>query len=316
MALPGFQDLMLPILRALEDGKTHHWHHQRDVCAREFGVPTDGHPGSSSFDKRLRWATSHLHQAALVSRPDRGYVALTERGRRVLADPPARIDIRFLRRYPEYEEWTSRTRSNTRRRNQANGSDATEPEENGTDATETKAPEETVEEAVRESNAAVTSSLLERVRDQSPEFLEKLVLELLLAMGYGSRTSSAQHVGGPGDAGIDGTISRDELGLDKVYVQAKRYDPTRSVGSPELHEFAGAMQDRAGRGVFITTSRFSREAREFAERGDKPIVLIDGQRLAELMVHYNVGVQAKFTAVLKRIDENFFDQDEPPSEMA
>jgi restriction system protein len=259
-----------------------------------------------------------LDRAKLVSRPAPGYVALTERGRSGLADPPARVDIRYLRRFEEYEEWRERCRAKAKRRKRAkaNGTDAAGLEENGAGATETRAPEETIEDAVRESNAAVTSSLLERVLAQRPEFLEKLVLALLLAMGYGSRASSAQHPGRSNDTGIDGTISRDEPGWDKVYVQAKRYAPDRSVGSPELHEFAGAMQDEAGRGVFITTSRFSREAGKFAERGDKPVVLIDGQRLAELMMHYNVGVQAKFTAVLKRIDENFFDQDEPPSEMA
>lgn len=169
-------------------------------------------------------------------------------------------------------------------------------------------PREQLVNAVEEANAAVAAELLERIRERDPAFLEQMVLRLLTAMGYGGRAGAAEHLGRSGDQGLDGVIRQDALGLDRVYVQAKRYGADHSVGRPEIQAFVGALHGaQADRGVFIATSRFTADAREYAERVPARIVLIDGIRLTELMVLHNVGVQEEETFVLKRVDEDFFD---------
>jgi restriction system protein len=169
-------------------------------------------------------------------------------------------------------------------------------------------PLEAVAQAVRENNEALATELLQRVLDQDPAFLERLVLTLLSAMGYGGRAGAVEHLGRSGDGGIDGVVRQDVLGLDRVFVQAKRYGTEHGVGRPDIQAFVGALHGvQADRGVFITTSRFSAEARAYVERIPNRIVLIDGRRLAELMILHNVGAQDESTFVLKRIDEDFFE---------
>ncbi|QGK68924.1 restriction endonuclease [Allosaccharopolyspora coralli] len=299
MAVPEFRSMMLPLLSFLGDGEARHWRDQRDSCIREFELTDDDlaetiASGGYRLDGRVQWVHTHLFQAGLVDRPRRGTVQITERGRKVLADPPDQIDATYLSQFEEYREFRSRTRK-------------TPDDANADESTETATPWETVAAAVRENDEALTSELLRRVTTQDPAFLEKLVLRLLTAMGYGGRTGATEHWGRSGDGGIDGTIRQDELGLDRVYVQAKRYTD-HSVGRPDIQAFVGALHGvQADRGVFITTSRFTQDATSYVERIANRIILIDGHRLAELMLLYNVGVQDERTFVLKRVDEDFFE---------
>lgn len=216
-----------------------------------------------------------------------------------MAEAPAAVDKAFLSRYPEFVEFQARVRHPDGSQNSLLHDDSVVPKET---------PREQLANAVEEANAALSAELLERIRNREPAFLEQLVLKLLTAMGYGGRAGAAEHLGRSGDQGLDGVIRQDALGLDRVYVQAKRYKMDEPVRRPEIQAFVGALHGaQADRGIFITTSRFTDEAREYAERVPARLVLIDGVRLAELMVLHNVGVQDEQIFTLKRIDEDFFE---------
>jgi restriction system protein len=252
----------------------------------------------SKFANRVAWAKSYLQQAGLVVSPRRGYFQLSPRGQEVLSAPPTRIDINFLEQYPEFVAF----------RTPRQQSEQTPPEAlpNLTEA-ETETPEEILEAAHVKMRAGLASELLNRVKAGSPEFFERLVVELLLKMGYGgSREDAGQAIGRSGDEGIDGIISEDRLGLDIVYLQAKKWDGT--VGRPEIQRFVGALHGkRAKKGVFLTTGTFSAEAGTYVDHIDPKIVLIDGRRLAELMIDFDVGVHTAATYNVKRVDSDYFD---------
>lgn len=251
--------------------------------------------GPSLFANRVHWAIAYMYQGGLVRRPKRGVVQITDRGREVLAKHPDRVDLGVLVQFEEFLEFRSRSR-------QAGKGDS------GTTGSSEATPRETVAAAVEEANAAVAVEVLDRVRERGAAFLEHLVLDVLTAMGYGGARGSAEHTGRSGDKGLDGVIRQDPLGLDRIYVQAKCYAADRSVGRPEIQEFVGALHGaQADRGIFITTSRFTPDARDYADRVAARLVLIDGHRLAELMVNLNIGVQDRETYVIKRIDEDFFE---------
>ena len=257
--------------------------------------------GAPVFNSRVHWAVTYLAQAGLLRRPRRGVVELTDRGNEVLAEAPASVDNSLLARYPEFLEFKMRAREGQQ---DAAAAELTP----GPLASSKGTPREQLADAVEEANAAVAAELLNRIRDREPAFLEQLVLRLLTAMGYGGRAGAAEHLGRSGDQGLDGVIRQDALGLDRVYVQAKRYGAEHSVGRPEIQAFVGALHGaQADRGVFIATSRFTAEARDYAERVPARLVLIDGVRLTELMVLHNVGVQEEQTFTLKRVDEDFFE---------
>jgi restriction system protein len=235
----------------------------------------------SKFANRVAWAKSYLQQAGLVVSPRRGYFQLSPRGQEVLNAPPDRIDISFLEQYPEFVAFrTPRERSEQI-------PPETSPNLTSTDA-ETETPEEILEAAHVKMRAGLASELLTRVKSGTPEFFERLVVELLLKMGYGgSRKDAGQAIGRSGDEGIDGIISENRLGLDIVYLQAKKWDGT--VGRPEIQRFVGALHGkRAKKGVFLTTGSFSAEAGAYVDHIDPKIVLIDGRRLAELMIDFDV----------------------------
>jgi restriction system protein len=304
MPIPNFQDAMLPILDATSDGAVHPWRALRDECARLFEATEDElaervSSGGSRFDSRIQWAITHLAQAGLLDRPRRGHVQITARGRDVLAERPTRVDMNLLSRFEDYQEFSSRTKPVS-----------TEAPSPTSVAQVDSSPLEAISAAVRESTEALAVDVLQRVLEQPPVFLEQLVLTLLTAMGYGGRAgASTEHLGRSGDGGIDGVVRQDVLGLDRVYVQAKRYAAHHAVGRPDIQAFVGALHgQQADRGVFITTSRFSADARAYVERIPNRIVLIDGRRLAELMILHNVGAQDESTFVLKRLDEDFFDR--------
>lgn len=303
MTVPKFHEFMLPVLRQLDDGAPRHWRDLRKRCIDEFQL-TDADlaeeisSGMSRVDSRILWANTYLFQAGLLDRPRRGLVVITERGRDVLADPPDAITLSYLRRFPEFREFQARTKK---------GDNAASQSAESTTTVESS-PLESIADAVAEAKSDLEGELLKRIVAQPPEFLEQLAVKLLNKMGYGDAAGS-EHRGRPGDAGIDGAIRQDALGLNTIYMQAKRYSLNHAVQRPDIQAFVGALHGaQADRGVFITTSRFTDGAREYTERIPNRIVLIDGQRLAQLMVQHDIGVEVRDTFVLKRIDEDFFDE--------
>jgi restriction system protein len=249
-----------------------------------------------TFSNRVAWALTHMSHALLVERPARGSYAITGRGRQVLADNPNRVDVGVLSAFKEYRAFRYAKR----------------PKQDAgvvTVVTDEVSPREAIGALVAESDAALAADLLTRIVAQPPVFLETLALQLLNAMGYGGKESLLEHTGQSGDAGLDGLVRQDALGLDLIGVQAKRYDLVNPVQRPALQAFVGALQGaQTNRGVFITTGRFTAGARQFAQSVAMQLVLIDGVELTRLMVRYNVAVQVRQTFELKQIDEEFFEE--------
>lgn len=251
-----------------------------------------------TFDNRVRWALSHLSQAGLVVRPSRGLAQITTEGRQALDRNRERIDMKVLEQYPAYLEFRQRTRD-------AKPSSTVDA---GEHIAVQVSPDDLLATAVAENRAALEGELLKRALAVDPRGFELLVLRLLAAMGYG-KSGAVEHSGQSGDGGIDGIISQDPLGLDRIYLQAKRYAPDQTVSRPTIQGFVGALIGAQGdRGVFLTTSRFTEGARIEAERVNVRIELIDGQRLAELMLRHGVGVQVQTEVRLYDLDEDFFDE--------
>jgi restriction system protein len=301
MSVPDFQSLMLPLLKLAGDGGEHSIQEALDRLSDEFGLTADDRaemlPSQRQrrFDNRIGWAMTYLSQACLVERTGRGRFRLTARGHEVLGEEPNKVDVKYLERFPEYQEFKSRTKV---------------PEQAGGAAIQQGlTPEELLEQNYQALRGDLAAVLLERVVQAPPAFLEQLVVELLVAMGYGGSLQDAgQAVGQTGDGGIDGIIKEDRLGLESVYVQAKRWGGT-VVGRPEVQRFSGALDDKGARkGVFITTSRFSADAREYVARTtNKRIVLIDGEQLAQLMMDHGVGVDTVATYRVQKVDPDYFE---------
>lgn len=300
MPIPDFQTIMLPLLRRVGDGQEHSVQELVSELAREFTLTEEEQnillPSGKQtvFYNRVGWARTYLAKAGLLEMSRRSYYRITERGRQVLAGNPSRIDMKFLEQFPEYVEF--REREGGRRR----------PSREKVFDQEEKTPEEVLEDAYQEIRDGLAQELLGLVKQSTPAFFERLVVELLVKMGYGgSRRDAARAVGQVGDEGIDGIIDEDRLGLDTIYIQAKKWDNV--VGRPEIQKFVGAlMGKRAKKGIFITTASFSTEATNYVSSIDAKIVLIDGKRLAELMIDYDVGVTTVTTYQLKRVDSDYF----------
>jgi restriction system protein len=252
----------------------------------------------TTFANRTAWANIFLQRAGLLEKVSRGVYRITDEGRKALVEPPERIDMRFLERYPAYVEW--------RQRSAAGSGERVAPPV--ADALATRTPEEQIDASFKSLGAALEDDLLERVREMSPAFFERLIIDLLIAMGYGGgRAEMGQAIGRAGDGGIDGMIKEDALGLDSVYVQAKRYADGNTVGRSEVQSFAGSLDGvGATKGIFFGTSTFSQGARDYVGRISKRLVLIDGAELARLMVQHNVGVRTRTTYEVKKIDEDYF----------
>lgn len=300
--IPDFQTLMRPVLALLADGAVRRSRDVKDAMADEFGLTNAQRAEllpsgrQRTIDNRVGWALTYLSQAGLVARPNRGQVVITGDGQAALAANPTRVDMKTLEAYPAYLDFRDRTREKT-------ATTATPAEVEAIEAT----PSDLVEQALSTNRAAVEGEVLQAALALSPTGFEDLVIRLLERMGYG-KAGSVERTSASGDAGVDGIISQDPLGLDRIYVQAKRYAEDRTIDRPKIHEFAGALLGKQGdRGVFITTSRFSAGAIQEAERINARIELIDGRRLAELLVAYGVGVQADETVTLYRLDEDFFE---------
>ena len=294
---------MRPLLDCASDGKEHASRGIVERLAVRFGL-TDVErkqllPSGNQevFVNRVAWAKTHLKMAGLLDSPKRGYLNITPLGLNVLSEFPERIDLKVLRQQPGYLEARGGTKSETQ--SKASSQDV--------EASQT--PEEQIELASLALRNSLGSEILSKLRVSSPSFFENLVVELLVAMGYGgTRKDAGQAIGRSGDEGIDGIIKEDRLGLDTIYIQAKRW--LQTVGRPEIQKFAGALQGfRAKKGIFITTSDFSREAIEYASRIDSRIVLIDGEMLWNLMIDFGIGVSKIATYEIKKIDNDYFDEE-------
>ena len=307
MPIPDFQSLMLPALKALSTGAEKPIAEIRNHIAEAQGLtPEDMRellPNGRQpvFVNRVSWALIHLGRAGLSERVRRGVWRLTTEGEKLLANAPPRIDMNYLRNYPAYVAW--RTGKNTPPLSE----DAAlmSPDDSA------NTPEEELERVVQQLCDELEADVLDRVREAPPAFLEQVVVDLLIAMGYGKGDAAmGQVTGRSGDGGIDGKIREDALGLDEVYVQAKKYADGNTVGEGEIRNFAGAI-DAAGttKGVFVTTSGFTSAAKDYVARSPKRIVLIDGEELARLMVVHSIGVRTRIRHEIKRIDEDYFDQE-------
>jgi restriction system protein len=307
MAIPDFQDLMLPLLGVLADGREHV---MRDVIAaladrlqltpeeRAERVSTNQH--DSVVGNRASWAKSHLKRAGLLINPGRGRVVISELGRQVLARKPARINSQFLAQFPTYLSFISR----------GNDEPPSSIQVSPSSVAQQKTPLELIEASYNDLKQATSEDLLSRIKSVSPGRFEQLVLDVLLAMGYGGPGRDGWRTGKTGDGGIDGIIWQDKLGLDIVCVQAKRWEGT--VGRPVVMGFVGSMDHvRAKKGIIVTTSTFTKDACEFVERVEgKKVVLVDGIKLSKLMIEYNVGVAVTKTYELKEVSNDYFDEDE------
>jgi restriction system protein len=302
MAIPDYQSIMLPVLQAFGDGTVRRIRDLIPGLADRFGLSAEERrellPSGTQvrLDNRVHWAASYMKQAGLLEYRGPRLLVITQRGRDLLAEQPAGISVKGLERYPEFLEFKARTKIKTPGAQVATLDDGAKSN-----------PEETLEAAWQDLREQLAQELLERVRAASPTFFEHLVVDLLVKMGYGgSQADAAQVVGGSGDAGIDGVIKQDRLGLDAVYVQAKRWEA--QVGRPLVQGFAGSLDGRqATKGVMITTSSFSADAKDFVERIAKRIILIDGETLAQYMIEFGVGVATARTYDVKRVDLDYYE---------
>ncbi|MGY1985441.1 restriction endonuclease [Blastococcus sp. SYSU DS0669] len=305
MAVPPFHRYLDPVLRATADGNEHRVADLAAEAARVLELTNEDLREVTPSARRSRnldrtyWAVTYLFQAGLLLRPGRGAVRISPRGADVLRSNGGPVDLDTLRQFEEFLDFKGRRRE----------ADGSSPDGSPVDdALVESSPVDAVQALVDSANGSVAADLLGRIVAQPPDFLERVVLKLLAALGYGGLQATAEHLGGPGDEGLDGVIRQDALGLDVVYVQAKRYAVDRKVGRPDIQAFVGALTGaQANRGVFITTSSFTPDARTYADRVGLRLVLIDGRELSRLMVDRNVGVSIEETYHLKRIDEDFFD---------
>nr|WP_239163791.1 restriction endonuclease [Burkholderia pseudomallei] len=292
------------------DGQEHRFRSVVEKLADEYQLTDDERStllpsgGAPLFDNRVGWARTYLKQAGVVESRKRGYFNVTDRGLALLAKNPTRIDNSTLDQYPEFATFRQKKGTDTQ-----SASTPVTAFGNGASEVDRSTPEESFAQAYERLRSNLEVELLDQVKSSTPSFFERLVIDLLVAMGYGgSRQDAGSVIGRSGDGGIDGTIKEDKLGLDVIYVQAKKWEGT--VGRPEIQKFAGALQgQRANKGVFITTSTFTREAKDFASSITSKIILVDGEELVQLMVDHNVGVSTVSTFHVKKVDSDYFEGD-------
>jgi restriction system protein len=301
MAIPDFQTLMLPVLRASAAGEVK----ISDVVfslGSELKLTEDElsellpSGKQTTFANRVNWAKSYLGKAGLITLTRRAYFKASERGKQVLISPPERISVKFLETFPEFIAFRAASSGST---------DASEPESS---RLKDLAPDEVIRAAHAELTDALSAELLTKILAAPPDFFERLVVQLLIAMGYGGTAIEAgKALGKSGDGGVDGVIDQDALGLDRIYVQAKRYTDSK-VSSGEIRDFFGSLDRfKATKGLFVTTSAFSASAKETAELLSKRIVLVDGTLLTRLMIRFDIGCRVEETVQIKKLDEEFFD---------
>lgn len=307
MAIPSYQALMRPVLEVVSDGNPKPLQSVISEVADVMGISEEEREkryasgNNKVFANRVGWARSYLNQAELLCIPERGMVQITETGQKVLQEHTGEIDKNYLKQFDSFNEFY-------------NGNNKSAAGESDTDSPQDLDPQERLEQAHREIQSSLASDLLQQVKQQSPQFFENLVVQLMQAMSYGGWAAkvgadSGQATQYSNDGGIDGVINEDPLGLETIYLQAKRYTDT-AIGRPDIQAFVGALEmKRARKGVFITTSRFSKDAQEYITKIEKKVVLIDGKQLAELMIQHSLGVSVKETYQVKSIDTDYFLED-------
>jgi restriction system protein len=304
MTIPDFQSIMLPVLKIAGDEQEHNQSEIKDVLALQFQL-SDAERNEmlpsgrqARFSNRVAWSIVYLRKSGLIQNSKRGIFHITEEGLKLLKKDPPRINIKLLLQYPSIQEWHKSSRKN---------------EDNDTaivEATNQQTPEEVLEASYQELRRSLAQELLDKIIACSPKFFERLVLDLLVKMDYGgSRKDAGEVIGHRGDGGIDGIIKEDKLGLDSIYIQAKRWNGT--VGRPVVQAFAGSLDgQRAKKGIMISTSQFSQDAKDYVTRIEKKIILIDGEQLAQYMIDNNVGVAEMVNYSVKRIDLDYFDEEQ------
>lgn len=302
MAIPDYQTIMLPLLRFAGDQQEHFLREAIDQLTQKLGLTEEERkellPSGQQeiFTNRVAWARTYMGKAGLLESTRRGYFKITDRGVKVLKENPDRIDVKYLEQFEEFRQFRALRHTKT------------EEEEVEVEAHE-RTPEEALESAYKQLRDNLANDLLQQVKSCSPGLFEKIVVELLVKMGYGgSRQDAGRAIGRSGDEGIDGIIKEDRLGLDVIYIQAKRWENT--VGRPEVQKFAGALQgQRARKEIMITTSNFSKDALDYTSRIDSKIVLIDGEQLAQLMIDHGLGVSPMAAYEIKKIDTDYFTEE-------
>lgn len=301
MPIPDYQTIMLPLLRFAADKQEHSLREAVEILANQFSLTEverqellpSGTEGR--FYNRVSWARTYLKKAELLSYPRRGFFAITSRGNQLLSSKPQDINAKFLERYDEFVQFIEVKKDNT--------------VDNIGEITIAETPEEILEAAHQKIQENLAKEILEAIKKCSPYFFESLVIDLLVSMGYGgSRKEAGQALKQSRDEGIDGIIKEDRLGLDIIYIQAKRWE--NNVSRPEIQKFAGALLGQsAKKGIFISTSNFTKGAIDYVTRIDSKIILVDGNRLTELMIEHDVGVTPISKYEVKKIDFDYFIED-------
>lgn len=302
--IPDYQSLMLPVLKSAEKEEVQ----TKDVIAslaEQFGLSAEERdellPSGKqrTFDNRVHWAKTYLKQAGLLTYPKRSFFSATKEGRHVLSQGLERIDNKFLERFPSFQEFKNR---------KANPN-ANEAKQLENFAPPDSTPDEMLRAAHSQINLMLAAELLDRVRAAPPQFFENLIVDLLLAMGYGGTSEdAARALGQSGDNGVDGVVDQDPLGVDQIYIQAKRYAEGNNIGAGDIRDFFGALSlKKAQKGIFFTTSAFSLSASQTAKDLGMRIVLIDGNQLTKLMIRYGIGCRLEETVHLKKVDDEFFE---------
>lgn len=304
MPIPDYETLMLPLLRLTSDGAEHSIDGLASKLADEFKLTASEREqripsGQSSYIKnRTGWARTYLKKAGLISSPKRGHVQITDRGRELLSRNLSKIDNSVLEQFSEFLDFrTSSTKTS-------------ETSDIVSIPSDSLTPEEVIDRSYSELRSQLADELLEQIKSCTSDFFERLVVDVIVSMGYGgTHKDAAQATQRSNDGGIDGIIKQDRLGLDTIYIQAKKWDDSRPIHRPEIQKFAGALQGvRAKKGIFITTSHFSDGAREYVSSIDSKIVLIDGTELAQLMIDHGIGVTPHQVYEIKRLDGDYFNE--------
>lgn len=300
-----FYEYYVPVLRYLKEyGPTHQTVLKDALIKIEKLLPEDiartSEKGTNIFNSRIHWAVQYLYQSGALVRPAKATYAISNFGESLLRDHPNGIDPKVLQQTDGYKNWDVRARNSQIERAASDAIDSGE------------TPTENIESAIQQLENSLAHQLVERLREASPKFLERVILVLLGKMGYGDGDDALEHLGGPGDEGLDGVINQDSLGLQRIYIQAKRYKEGSNIGRPEVQKFMGALQGQgASGGVFITTSRFTEDAEDYVKKNmTSRIILIDGPELGRLLVKHEVGVISLRSYKVQEIDENFFDESE------
>jgi restriction system protein len=299
--IPDYQTLMLPLLKLVADGKEYEFKKLIDVLATQFNLTEEEKseflPSGQSllFPNRVGWARTYLKKAGLLDAPRRGIITITERGKDTLNEDPPEINIKYLSKFEEFIQFKLQSRVEKNDISLITNEEAKK-----------QTPEELLESGYESIRGSLEEEILSKLKSVHPSFFERIVVQLLVRMGYGGSIQDAgKAIGKSGDEGIDGIIKEDKLGLDVIYVQAKRWEGI--IGRPELHKFVGALAGQgAKKGIFITTSSFTKEARDYSPKNETKIVLIDGEKLAQYMIDHNLGVSIQNTYEIKKVDLDYF----------